>query len=66
MGDRDRVEPAVRVERGRADEAELAALTAVLLALRAAGRTKQGHEEPFRALRWWRRPEAYQAPHSWR
>ncbi|MEV5878576.1 acyl-CoA carboxylase epsilon subunit [Streptomyces sp. NPDC052101] len=66
MGARCPVEPIVRVERGRADEEELAALTAVLLALRAAGRTKQGHEEPFSGLRWWRRPEAYKAPHSWR
>jgi len=66
MGDRYRVEPAVRIERGQADEAELAALTAVLLALRAAQKTKQGHEEPFSGLRWWRRPEAYQAPHGWR
>jgi hypothetical protein len=53
----------VRVERGQAGGEELAALVAVLLALRGEPPVKG----PARAgSRWWRRREGYTAPGSWR
>jgi hypothetical protein len=54
-----------RVERGQADEAELAALATVLLALLTGGRTALG-PPPAAPTRWWRQPDAYTAPGSWR
>ncbi|MFE3253174.1 acyl-CoA carboxylase epsilon subunit [Streptomyces sp. NPDC059209] len=58
--------PAVlRLERGRADEDELAAVAVVLLALRARGRVAPGREES-RQWNWWSRPGSYVAPGSWR
>lgn len=56
----------VRVEKGTANDEELAALTAVLLA-RAAGRDATAYTQP-RSLAGWRRLERrsfYQAPGSW-
>ncbi|WP_328443672.1 acyl-CoA carboxylase subunit epsilon [Streptomyces sp. NBC_00386] len=53
MGDRDRGQPALRVERGTATEEELAALAVVLLALR-------GRRTPVRPAGgscWWLRGE---------
>jgi hypothetical protein len=54
-----------RVERGNPDDVELAALAAVLLALRATGQ-ESGEELPAPGVRWWRQPDAYTAPGSWR
>ncbi|WP_327071993.1 acyl-CoA carboxylase subunit epsilon [Kitasatospora sp. NBC_01302] len=66
MGDSDRSGPLLCVERGRVTEAELAALTVVLLA-RCAG-TASALDLDNRSLpsSWWRRQEIYQAPRSWR
>ncbi|WP_415954465.1 acyl-CoA carboxylase epsilon subunit [Streptomyces sp. KLOTTS4A1] len=59
-------EAVFRVERGRADDEELAAVAAVLLALHRE-RGPAVSEEPAEAgSRWWRRPDAYTAPGSWR
>lgn len=58
-------EAVLRVERGQANEEEVAALTAVLLALRAGGREEP--EEPSAVGRpWWKLPEGYATPGSWR
>ncbi|MFI8952778.1 acyl-CoA carboxylase epsilon subunit [Streptomyces sp. NPDC053750] len=62
MGDAEAV---LRVERGQVSEEELAALTAVLLALRAGG--SEEPEEPLEVgSPWWNVPEGYAAPGSWR
>ncbi|WP_326659006.1 acyl-CoA carboxylase subunit epsilon [Streptomyces canus] len=63
MGDSGRRQPCVRVERGRASDEELAALTVVLLALYADGRENET-ERPVDGSRWWS-AEAYRAPRSW-
>lgn len=56
---------ALRIERGRATEEELAALTVVLLALRAdAG--GQRAEVPAGSAPGWSPEPAYRAPRSWR
>ncbi|MZE67778.1 acyl-CoA carboxylase epsilon subunit [Streptomyces sp. SID5789] len=64
---------ALRIERGRAGELELAALTAVLCAVlarraQAAGRVEAVGQEPSGAVSW--RPESPRAvhrpPHCWR
>ncbi|MGW3991796.1 acyl-CoA carboxylase epsilon subunit [Streptomyces sp. NPDC004830] len=56
----------LRIEKGCAEPEELAALTAVLLAHAAAGRT---HPRPTRTpTARWQRPlhqPYYRAPHSW-
>lgn len=59
-------EAVLRVERGQAGEDELAALTAVLLALRT--RTQEAPEQPSTTLgwNWWKRPESYVSPRGWR
>lgn len=59
-------EAVLRVERGQAGEEELAALMAVLLALRT--RVREEPEQPPRTLgwSWWRRPTGYEPPRSWR
>lgn len=60
-----RRETLIRVERGRPDEAELAAVVAVLLTLQAD--TQETTGEPSAAgMRWWRKPDVYTAPDSWR
>ncbi|MGW3415911.1 acyl-CoA carboxylase epsilon subunit [Streptomyces sp. NPDC000888] len=57
-------EALIRVERGRVDEAELAAVVAVLLAARAGAQQAPG--EPAAAeIRWWREPDGYAAPEGW-
>ncbi|MEU3902075.1 acyl-CoA carboxylase epsilon subunit [Streptomyces sp. NPDC045251] len=58
-------ETVLRVERGRASEEELAALTAVLLALRARGRAEP-EPEPTLDWNWWTSPKSYASPDSWR
>ncbi|MEU6948127.1 MULTISPECIES: acyl-CoA carboxylase epsilon subunit [unclassified Streptomyces] len=59
-------EEVLRVERGRADDEELAAVAAVLLAL-CRDREPVESEEPAEAgSDWWRRRDAYRAPASWR
>ena len=63
MGDTDRGKPALRVERGTATEEELAALTVVLLALRA--RPVDARPRAATAARWWRWPGSYRGPHDW-
>ncbi|MFF4402711.1 acyl-CoA carboxylase subunit epsilon [Streptomyces sp. NPDC001480] len=65
MGDSDRGEPALRVERGQASDEELAALTVVLLALHADAVAEQEEQQRFsKGSRRWR-PHAYRAPRSW-
>ncbi|MEV7347021.1 acyl-CoA carboxylase subunit epsilon [Streptomyces sp. NPDC093544] len=60
----ERGEALIRVERGRPDEAELAAVVAVLLGLRAGARQAPG--EPAAAgTHWWREPDGYAAPEGW-
>ncbi|MFE7853218.1 acyl-CoA carboxylase subunit epsilon [Streptomyces sp. NPDC057403] len=54
-----------RVERGHPDDVELAALTTVLLALSALG-AEPGEAGAAVGVRWWRRPDAYTSPGSWR
>ncbi|MFD8203711.1 acyl-CoA carboxylase subunit epsilon [Streptomyces sp. NPDC059701] len=57
MGDTDRAHPALRIERGRATDEELAALTAVLLfALQGGAPRRAG---------WSRRPNGHRGPRSW-
>ncbi|WP_081241058.1 acyl-CoA carboxylase epsilon subunit [Streptomyces viridosporus] len=67
MGDGDREQPCLRVERGRADEAELAALALVLLVARAGtpDRTPAAGRTVGRP-RWWHGLKPYTAPSSWR
>ncbi|MGV9941055.1 acyl-CoA carboxylase epsilon subunit [Streptomyces sp. NPDC003401] len=69
----ERIADAVRVERGSADEAELAVVTVVLMAALAGQRAHpDGHARhtapPPSAAPWhrWDRLAAYQPPHSWR
>ncbi|AZM49759.1 hypothetical protein DMB38_31835 [Streptomyces sp. WAC 06738] len=63
MRDRD----AVKVERGSADAAELAALTVALLSRLRTGAGLSGEFMPHSAAGWrrWERAAAYRAPHSW-
>ncbi|MET9256566.1 acyl-CoA carboxylase epsilon subunit [Streptomyces sp. NPDC048182] len=58
--------PVLRVTRGRPRADELAALTAVLLALRAAGNTRRPDGPPPAPPGGWRRTREYRAPDSWR
>ncbi|MGQ4490227.1 acyl-CoA carboxylase subunit epsilon [Streptomyces sp. 372A] len=65
MGGPEPAAPALRVERGRATDEELAALTVVLLALRAdAGGLRD--EAPAGSAPGWSAEPAYRAPRSWR
>jgi hypothetical protein len=60
--------PVVRVERGRAEPEEVAAVTALLL-VRAAARPATPPAHRGRARAGWRRLErepGFRAPHSWR
>ncbi|MFF7452237.1 MULTISPECIES: acyl-CoA carboxylase epsilon subunit [unclassified Streptomyces] len=68
-----RDEALIKVERGRPDEAELAAVVAVLLSLRAGAQGAPDgapdgalEELPSAEIGWWRAPDAYAAPESWR
>ncbi|MFJ7968344.1 acyl-CoA carboxylase epsilon subunit [Streptomyces sp. NPDC096324] len=64
MGDVDRGEPALRVERGTATEEELAALAVVLLALRARPAPGRPQARPACGPRWWLRGDDRQGPHG--
>jgi hypothetical protein len=55
----------LRVERGNPSDVELAALAAVVFAMRASGQQPSG-EPPEADARQWREPPAYTAPESWR
>jgi hypothetical protein len=57
----------VRIERGVADDEELAALTALLLSRAAAAHTPDTAPHPRTTARWDRldRHRAYRSPHSW-
>lgn len=63
MGTPEHHEPVLRVERGQASDEELAALTVLLLALRAGG-AFPGRGRPVNGSRWWR-PRTRRAPRSW-
>ena len=65
MGDTDRGQPALRVERGTATEEELAAVTVVLLALRGRPANEAPPARPVNGSRWWRRPVSHHGAHSW-
>ncbi|MER6983810.1 acyl-CoA carboxylase subunit epsilon [Streptomyces carpinensis] len=60
---------ALRIERGRADEEELAALAVVLCSVLAGQEAADAGPEPADAPSW-RRPErsgaAYRSPYCWR
>ncbi|MET7986409.1 MULTISPECIES: acyl-CoA carboxylase subunit epsilon [unclassified Streptomyces] len=64
MGDPDRRQPALRVERGTATEEELAALTVVLLALHRRPAPRQPPARPAGGPRWWLRGDDRDAPHA--
>ncbi|MER5399781.1 acyl-CoA carboxylase subunit epsilon [Streptomyces sp. NPDC002599] len=66
MGDLDRAQPALRVERGTATEEELAALTVVLLALRARPAPGRIPGRPDGGSRWWLRGHHRHGAHGWR
>lgn len=66
MGDVNRGQPALRVERGTATEEELAALTVVLLALCDRRAPEEPRERPVSGLRWWLRRDDHHGAHSWR
>ncbi|MFE1036646.1 acyl-CoA carboxylase epsilon subunit [Streptomyces sp. NPDC058807] len=61
----ENTEAVLRVERGRADEVELAAVAAVLLARARIGRMTAEAPAPA-GLGWWRPVNSYTAPGSWR
>ncbi|MGW1537064.1 acyl-CoA carboxylase subunit epsilon [Streptomyces aureus] len=73
MGEADAAPLALRIERGRADDDELAALTVVLCSLLAGRRAHSGEAgEPQvpAAVPSWRRPQVlgsqWRSPHGWR
>ncbi|MFB7508458.1 acyl-CoA carboxylase subunit epsilon [Streptomyces broussonetiae] len=53
------------MERGQAGEEELAAIAVVLLALRACGQEESEQPQPA-VWSWWKRPNGYASPDSWR
>ncbi|MEU6987932.1 acyl-CoA carboxylase epsilon subunit [Streptomyces sp. NPDC046324] len=59
-------EAVFRVERGRADDEELAAIAAVLLALHRDREPVECEGPAEAGSDWWRRRDAYRAPASWR
>ncbi|WP_331741958.1 acyl-CoA carboxylase subunit epsilon (plasmid) [Streptomyces sp. NBC_00726] len=65
MGGPEPAVSALRVERGRATEEELAALTVVLLALRAEAGGRPD-EAPAGRVPGWSPGPVYRAPRSWR
>ncbi|TRV73186.1 acyl-CoA carboxylase subunit epsilon [Streptomyces sp. 130] len=65
MGGPEPAAPALRIERGRATEEELAALMVVLLALRAEAGGQRG-EVPAGRVPGWSPVPVYRAPRSWR
>ncbi|MFD0339698.1 acyl-CoA carboxylase subunit epsilon [Streptomyces sp. NPDC127117] len=64
MDSPDRSGIALCVERGQATDEELAALTVVLLALRAE-REQSPQTRAVSGSRWWRHADRYNAPLSW-
>ncbi|MET9663670.1 acyl-CoA carboxylase subunit epsilon [Streptomyces sp. NPDC006510] len=64
MGSPDSSGIALSVERGQATDEELAALTVVLLALRAE-RAELPEELAVAGSHWWRHADRYNAPLSW-
>lgn len=73
MGEADVAPLALRVERGRAEDDELAAVAVVLcsvLAGRAAADAQEPEPEPLPAVPSWRRPgisgAQWRSPHCWR
>ncbi|MFI5687548.1 acyl-CoA carboxylase epsilon subunit [Streptomyces sp. NPDC051636] len=58
-------ETTLRVERGQAGEEELAAVAAVLLALRARDQ-EEPEQPPSLGWNWWKRLKGYEPPGSWR
>ncbi|WP_167828906.1 acyl-CoA carboxylase epsilon subunit [Streptomyces sp. MZ04] len=57
------------MERGQAGEDELTAIAVVLLALHRRGQeeSESEAEQPSSpALNWWKRPNGYASPDSWR
>ncbi|MEU8654922.1 acyl-CoA carboxylase subunit epsilon [Streptomyces sp. NPDC048737] len=70
MGEADVTPLALRVERGRADDDELAAVAVVLCSV-LAGRTAGTHgQEPLPVVPSWRRPgragTEWRSPYCWR
>lgn len=64
----DKAEDAVRVERGAADESEVAAVVVVLLSRLAACRRTAVESSPGdtgETRPWWEGTETYRAPRSW-
>ncbi|MEY9809769.1 acyl-CoA carboxylase epsilon subunit [Streptomyces albogriseolus] len=70
MGEPDASGLALRIERGRADEDELAAVAVVLCSVLAGrGATARGREKTAGVPSWRRQRRAaadYSPPHSWR
>ncbi|CAL9326529.1 MULTISPECIES: acyl-CoA carboxylase subunit epsilon [Streptomyces] len=68
MAEPDQVEPALRIERGRASAEELAAVTVVLYSLMAGRGDEEGAQELPGIPQW--RPErstaVYRSPYCWR
>jgi hypothetical protein len=70
MGEADGAPLALRIERGRADDDELAAVAVVLCALLAGRTAVTGEQEPLFAVPSWRRPgvpgRQWRSPYGWR
>jgi hypothetical protein len=70
MGEADVTPLALRVERGRADDDELAAVAVVLCSLLAGRTAVAGEQEPPPAVPSWRRPGdpggEWRSPYGWR
>ncbi|MFI9605476.1 acyl-CoA carboxylase epsilon subunit [Streptomyces sp. NPDC052043] len=64
MSRRDGAQVLIRVERGHADEEELAALALVFLALGEGA--EPDREQLAVGTSWWRQGHGYSAPDSWR
>ncbi|MGW1404408.1 acyl-CoA carboxylase subunit epsilon [Streptomyces sp. NPDC002405] len=69
MGELGVAGPALRIERGRVSEEELAAVTVVLCSVLAGRELEGSGQEPADAPSW-RQPERsgapYRSPHCWR
>ncbi|MFJ6837285.1 acyl-CoA carboxylase subunit epsilon [Streptomyces sp. NPDC091209] len=70
MGEADVTPLALRVERGRADDDELAAVAVVLCSLLAGRTAVTGEQEPLPAVPSWRSPRGpgseWRSPYGWR
>jgi Acyl-CoA carboxylase epsilon subunit len=60
--------PTLRIERGRPDEEELAAVTIVLCSVLAAREAADTEHEPPDVPSWWLEPagRTYRSPYCWR